>query len=124
MITSLNTKVDLAIKGISYLNVPSYGNIMIGNKSFEFYNERNVKDNIQIPWEEISHIVVSVKFNAKWIPRFMIVTHKNGTFTFSSRNNKLLLREVCKYVDKDRMFRSLGFFKSIVGGIRKIFNKN
>lgn len=124
MITSLNTKVDLAIKGISYLNVPSYGNIMIGDKSFEFYNERNVKDNIQIPWEEISHIVASVKFKGKWIPRFMIVTYKNGTFTFSSRNNKLLLREICKYVDKDHMFRSLGFFKSMVGGMKKVFNRN
>lgn len=123
MITSLNTKVDLTIKGVSYINVPSYGNIMIGDKSFEFYNERNVKDNIQIPWEEISHIVASVKFNGKWIPRFIIVTRKNGTFTFSSRNNKLLLKEISKYVDKDHMFKSLGFFKSVISGLRKVFKK-
>lgn len=123
MVTSLNNQVDLTIKSVSYLRVPSYGNIMVGNRALEFYNERNVKDNIQIPWSEIAHIVASVKFKGKWIPRFMVVTKKNGTFTFSSRDNKALLRAISKYVDKDRMFRSLSFTKSISNGLKRIFNK-
>ena len=44
MAQSLNTKVDLTISSTSYLGVASYGKVMIGDKAFEFYNDRNVED--------------------------------------------------------------------------------
>lgn len=59
---------------------------MVGDKAFEFYNEKNKEDFIQIPWEEIDYISASVYFNKK-IARFAIFTKNNGHFTFSTRDN-------------------------------------
>lgn len=124
MVKSLNTKVDFTIKAISYLKLSNYGNIMVGDKAFEFYNESNIKNYIQIPWEEVDSVVASVMFKGKWIPRFAVVTKKNGNFIFSSRDNKALLRAMNKYVDSSKMVRSLSFFDVVKRGIKNIFKKN
>lgn len=121
MIQSLNTSVDLKIRGISYLGLTNYGEIMTGDRAFEFYSDKNMKDYIQIPWTEIDYLVASVIFKGKWIPRFAIVTKKNGTFSFSSKDNKLLLRSINKYISSDRMVRSLSFFQVLKRGIINIF---
>lgn len=121
MVQSLNTKVDLAVKATSYLGLPSYGKVMIGDKAFEFYNERNVKDYIQIPWEEVDYVVASLILKGKWIPRFAIMTKKNGNYTFSTRENKALLRTMKKYVDANHIVRSLGFFDVIKRGVKNLF---
>ena len=94
MAQSLNTKVDLTIPATSYLGISDYGKVMVGDKAFEFYNEKNVEDYIQIPWDEIDYISASVLFKGKWISRFAIMTKSNGHFTFSSRDNKKLLRAI------------------------------
>ena len=59
MVQSLNTKVDFTIKATSYLGLANYGKIMIGDKAFEFYNEKNVKDYNQIPWKEVNNVMVT-----------------------------------------------------------------
>ena len=53
MAQSLNSKVDLTIKATSFAGLSTNGNVMVGNKAFEFYNERNVEDCIQIPWIQL-----------------------------------------------------------------------
>ena len=40
MAQSLNSKVDLTIKATSFAGQSSNGNVMVGNKAFEFYKER------------------------------------------------------------------------------------
>lgn len=65
MAQSLNTKVDLVMKGTSYHGMNNYGNIMIGDKGFEYYNQRKLEDYIQIPWEEIDYVIASVMFRGK-----------------------------------------------------------
>lgn len=124
MIQSLNTKVDLTIKATSYLGLANYGKIMIGDKAFEFYNDKNIRDYIQIPWEEVDYIMASVIFKGKWIPRFAVVTKKNGKFIFSSRDNKALLRAISKYVAAKNLVRSLSFFDIIKRGVKSLFKKN
>lgn len=121
MVQSLNIKVDLTIKGISYLKLSNYGKIMVGDRAFEFYNEANIRDYIQIPWEEVDCVVASVMFKGKWIPRFAIVTKNSGNFTFSSRNNKVLLRAINKYIPSDKMLRSLTFFGTLKKGLKRLF---
>ena len=49
----MNTKVDLSIKATSFFRITSYGDVLIGDKAFEYYNEKNTNDYIQIPWTQI-----------------------------------------------------------------------
>ena len=88
MVQSLNTKIDLVVNATSYQGLTDYGKIMIGDKGFEFYNERDANKFIQIPWEEVDYVIASVMFKGKKIPRYAIQTKKNGTFSFSSKKPK------------------------------------
>lgn len=124
MAQSLNTKVDLTISGTSYMGLSSYGKIIIGDKAFEFYNDRNVEDYIQIPWEEIDYISASVILWGKRISRFAIFTKENGYFTFSTRDNKKTLRAVNQYIESNRLLRSMSFIQVVKRGIQSIFKRN
>ena len=110
MVQSLNTKVDLTIDATSFLGINEYGKIMIGDKAFEFYNDRDKRKFIQIPWEDVDYVIASVMFKGRWIPRYAIRTKKNGTYTFSSKEPKKVLRAIREYVDPDNMVHSLCFF--------------
>ena len=88
MVQSINTKVDLTIDATSYLGVADYGKIMIGDKGFEFFNNRDARKFVQIPWEEVDYVIASVVFKGKWIPRYAIQTKKNGTYSFASKEPK------------------------------------
>lgn len=123
MIKSLNSNVDLTIAGNSFLGLGSYGKIMVGNRAFEFYNDRNINDFIQIPWEEVDYIAASVMFKGKYISRFVIFTKKNGKYSFSSKNNKKLLRAVNKYIDSKRLVKSDTFFSVISKGLKSLLRK-
>ena len=48
MAQSQNSSVDLAIKATSFQGLTTYGDVMVGNAAFEFYNERNPEDYIQL----------------------------------------------------------------------------
>lgn len=122
MAQSQNTKVDFTIKATSMMGLTTYGDVMIGDKAFEFYNEKNVQDYIQIPYEEIDRIEASVLFHKK-ISRFVIFTKDNMHFTFSTRDNIKTLREVKKYVSEDKLLRSLNFFDVIKRGIKRLLRK-
>lgn len=120
MAQSLNSKVDMVIPATSYLGFTSYGKIMVGDKAFEYYNDKNVDDYIQIPWEEVDYIAAAV-MGKKHISRFVIFTKRNGNYSFSSRDNKALLRAVREYVPSDRMVKSDTFLKVIKRGILSLF---
>ncbi len=113
MVESLNTKVDLAIDATAFMGLPEYGKVMIGDKGFEFYNSRDTHKYIQIPWEEVDYVIASIMFKGKLIPRYAIKTKKNGTYTFSSKDPKKVLRVIRDYVDPARMVQSLSFFDVI-----------
>ena len=124
MVQSLNTKVDLVMKGTSYHGLTTYGKIMVGDKGFEFYNDHNVQDYIQIPWDEVDYVAASVMFKGKYIPRYALQTKKNGAFSFASKEPKKVLRAVNKYVPDDRMLRSLSAWDVIKRKIKRLFNKD
>ena len=79
MAQSQNSSIDLTIKATSFHGLTTYGDVLIGNKAFEFYNEKNPEDYIQIPWDEVDHVAASVMGGGKVISRFAIFTKKNGT---------------------------------------------
>ncbi|NWN96297.1 MAG: DUF956 family protein [Bacillus sp. (in: Bacteria)] len=123
MVQSINTKVDLVIDATSHLGLPEYGKIMIGDKGFEFYNDRDARKFIQIPWEEVDYVIASVLFKGKWIPRYAIQTKRNGTFSFSSKEPKKVLRAIREYVDPKQMVQSLSFFDVVKRGLKSKFKK-
>ena len=67
---SQNSTVDLATPATCLMGLTSHGNVMVGNKAFEYYNERNPEDFIQIPWDEIDYIAAEVLRGTKKITRF------------------------------------------------------
>ena len=60
MAQSQNSTVDFTAKATSFHGLATYGDILIGNKAFEFYNQNNPEDYIQIPWDQIDHVAASV----------------------------------------------------------------
>ena len=124
MAQSMNTKVDLTIKATSYHSLATYGSMMIGDKAVEFYNEKNVEDYVQIPWEEVDHVAASVMFGGKLIPRFAVFTKQNGSFSFSTRDNKKTLRAMRPYVGDQNLVRSLSFFDVIKRGLQNLFHRS
>ncbi|MCD7807975.1 MAG: DUF956 family protein [Erysipelotrichaceae bacterium] len=121
MVQSQNKTVDMTIKATSLNGLTNYGSIMIGDKAFEFYSDRNEKDYIQIPWGEIKCVYASVYLKGKYISRFALSTKENGNFTFSTRDNKATLRAINKYIDSDNLVRSLTFFQVLIRGIKHLF---
>ena len=90
MIKSQNKNIDLSIKARHLQGFTSSGDLVIGDKAIEYYNEKNPRDFIQIPWSEIELITAEVIFKKK-IPRFAIHTKQNGDFIFSTVDNLSLI---------------------------------
>ncbi|MGK0552732.1 DUF956 family protein [Enterococcus faecalis] len=124
MVESLNTKVDLVIDATAFTGLTDYGQIMIGDKGFEFYNSRDARKYIQIPWEEVDYVIASVMLKGRWIPRYAIQTKRNGTFTFSSKEPKKVLRAIREYIAPARMIQSQSFFGVIKRAFRSMFKKS
>ena len=123
LVQSMNTSVDLTAKGTSFLGINSYGQIMIGDKAFEYYNDRDVHDYIQIPWEEVDMVAASVLFGGRYIPRFALMTKSSGDFTFACKEPKKVLKAINKYIPGDRMRRSLTIWDVIIKRVKRLFAK-
>lgn len=123
MVQSINTKSDLVIDGTSHVGISEYGKIMIGDRGFEFYSDRNAKNYIQIPWKEVDKVIVSVVFKGKWIPRYALKTKKNGMYAFSSKDPKKVLRAIRVYIDPKNIVRSLSFNDVVKRGVKNLFTR-
>ena len=121
MAQSQNSSVDLAIKATSFQGLTTYGDVMVGNDAFEFYNERNPEDYIQIPWDQVDYVAAEV-LPGKKIARFAIFTKENGHFSFSTRDNKATLRAMRAYVPEDRLQRSPSFADVMKAGAKSLLH--
>ncbi|RVU70191.1 MULTISPECIES: DUF956 family protein [Lactobacillus] len=113
MVKSINTKVDLTQNATWFRGIASYGKVMIGDKAFEFYNERNINDFVQIPWNEVTYVVADVKFHGKYIPRFEIRTKSSGNFIFATKDPKKTLRAIRNYIPADHMRKALSLWQGL-----------
>lgn len=121
MAQSQNSKVEYTVKATSMHGLTTYGDVMVGNKAFEFYNERNPEDYIQIPWDEVDYVAAEVLFG-KMIPRFAIFTKVNGRYTFSTRDNKATLRAIREHVPAERLQKSPGVFTVLKHGVQSLLH--
>ena len=119
MAQSQNTKVEHTIKATSLNGLSTYGDVMVGDKAFEFYNEKNTQDYIQIPWDEVDYVAAEV-LPGKKIARFAIFTKKNGKYAFSTRDNKATLRAMRGHVPEDRLQRSPSFLDVVKVGAKSL----
>ena len=122
MLSSQNKSIDLTIKAKHLQGFTSSGDVIIGDKAFEYYNEKNLEDYIQIPYTEISFVSASVLFGKK-INRFAIHTRESGNFIFTSKDNKKVLRSLNNYIDSNKLRRSLSFFEVIKRGFKNLIKK-
>ena len=113
--------VYITQKATMFLHLPIYGNVMVGDVAFEFYKEHHVNQYIQIPWSEIKSVEVSVLWNGKWIPRFTIYTNNHGTYRFSTKQVRNVLKVIQNYIGINKMYRSVGFFTVIKRRIVSFF---
>lgn len=110
---SLNTRADFVTKGTFFGGLDSYGQIMIGDKAFEYYNDHNVNHCVQIPWTEVEYVAAAVYLKGRWIPRFMIRTKDGAAYTFAAREPRKLLSMMQPYVPADKLVRSLTFAQAV-----------
>ena len=123
MAQSQNTKVDLTIPATMFVGLTTTGNMMVGDKALEYYNERNVEDYIQIPWDQIDHIAASVLLGGRIIPRFAVFTKENGHFAFSTRNNHKALRAIREYVGGEKIVRYETFLGVLRAGVVGLWHR-
>ena len=121
MAQSQNSSVDLALKATSFQGLTTYGDVMVGNAAFEFYNEKNPEDYIQIPWDQVDYVAAEV-LPGKKIARFAIFTKENGHFSFSTRDNKATLRATRAYIPEDRLQRSPSFADVMKAGAKSLLH--
>ena len=119
MAQSQNSSVDLALKATSFQGLTTYGDVMVGDRAFEFYNERNKEDFIQIPWDEVDYVAAEV-LPGKKIARFAIFTKENGHFDFSTRDNKATLRAMREHLPEDLLQRSPSLLDVLKAGVRSL----
>jgi len=114
---SLNTKVDYNGKAIAYLGFPQYGQIMIGDRAFEFFDDRDVEKNMQFPWKSIKVVEgdVTKSFKGEYqIGRQFYVVFANGQkVRFSSKDSGKILRIIRQYIGNDRVVKSKRFTSTI-----------
>ena len=121
MAQSQNSLVDLALKATSFQGLTTYGDVMVGNAAFEFYNEKNPEDYIQIPVDQVDYVAAEV-LPGKKIARFAIFTKENGHFSFSTRDNKATLRAMRAYIPEDRLQRSPSFADVMKAGAKSLLH--
>ena len=121
MVNSLNTTVDYTIKGTWFREGPIYGNILIGDQSFEFYNDTKLYDYIQIPWTEVTFVIADVYFGGKYIPRFEIRTKQNGRFRFSSRNSRNTLKIIQRKIPREKLRKAPSIISTLKLGFKNLF---
>lgn len=108
MVVSLNTKAIYKTKanlfngGFGYTN----GDILIGDRAFEFYNHQNPESYLQIPWEEIKLVRAHVMFKGKFIRAYYIDTNSSKTFQFVSKDSGRTLKMMREFIGNEKIVKT------------------
>ncbi|MBS7577402.1 MULTISPECIES: DUF956 family protein [unclassified Enterococcus] len=108
MAISLNQKVLFTTKANSFNSGigNKHGNILIGNRAFEFYNDRNPEDFIQIPWQEVTKVRAQIYFGNRYIRGFFIDTRDAGTFNFVVKDAGKALKAMRDFIGSEKLVRN------------------
>lgn len=125
MAISMNSQVVFTTKANSFYSGlgAKNGDILIGDKAFEFYNGRNPEDYIQIPWSEIELVRAQIYFGNKYIRGFYIDTKSAGTFNFVVKEAGKTLKTMRSYIDEEKLVRNQSVVKSIQQWVQKLLKR-
>ena len=120
MAISKNTKVMFNTKAnlLSGMIGNKRGDILVGDRAFEFYNEKNPEDYLQIPWEEIIRVRAQLFFRDKYIRGFFVDTKSAGTFNFVVKNAGKTLKTMRDFLGNEKIVRNKPVFS-----IKNLFKK-
>jgi len=120
MAISKNTKVLFNTKAnlLSGMIGNKRGDILVGDKAFEFYNEKNPEDYLQIPWEEIIRVRAQLFFRDKYIRGFFVDTKSAGSFNFIVKNAGKTLKTMRDFLGNEKIVRNKPVFS-----IKNLFKK-
>ncbi|MCH4168767.1 MAG: DUF956 family protein [Streptococcaceae bacterium] len=120
MAISLNQKVLFSTKANSFNSGlgNKHGNILIGNQAFEFYNDRNPEDFIQIPWKEVTKVRAQIYFGNRYIRGFFIDTKDAGTFNFVVKDAGKALKTMRDFIGNEKIVKN----KAPIS-LKKLFDK-
>ncbi|HEY0221992.1 DUF956 family protein [Lactovum miscens] len=118
MAHSLNTKVDFTTEAIAYLGFPKYGKVMLGDQAIEFYNEKNVEDNMNFPWNSLKAIQGDVSSKGQIGRNFYIILQNNKKIRFSSQETGKILKVSREYLGDKKVIRSRTMSSAIAGFFR------
>ena len=124
MAISKNTKVLFNTKAnlLSGMIGNKRGDILVGDRAFEFYNEKNPEDYLQIPWEEIIRVRAQLFFRDKYIRGFFVDTKSAGTFNFVVKNAGKTLKIMRDFLGNEKIVRNKPLLS--MKNIFKLFKKN
>ncbi|EFR45086.1 DUF956 family protein [Streptococcus pseudoporcinus] len=113
MAKSMNSSVVLQTKAVSYLGMGGkVGKILIGDKAFEFYNDKNVEDYIQIPWTSINQIGANV--SGKKVSRHFEIFTDKGKFLFASKDSGKILKAAREKIGNEKVVRLPTLLQTII----------
>ena len=120
MAISKNTKVLFNTKAnlLSGMIGNKRGDILVGDMAFEFYNEKNPEDYLQIPWEDIIRVRAQLFFRDKYIRGFFVDTKSAGTFNFVVKNAGKTLKTMRDFLGNEKIVRNKPVFS-----IKNLFKK-
>ncbi|GBG97415.1 hypothetical protein NtB2_01560 [Lactococcus termiticola] len=113
-------------EAISYLGLPKYGKLMLGDRGIEFFSDRNVADNMTFPWESIGALEGRVIRKKKIGRNFTIVLQNKSKVRFSSKEAGKVLKVAREHLGDEKVVRSqtfIGGVKNIPGNFIALFNK-
>lgn len=121
MVQSLNTKTSTPFPAIAYVGLGSaYGKLLIGDKAFEFFNDANVEDAIQIPWDTIYHVEGVVSRNNKIGRQIVVVLNRQGNskrqnhLRFSSKESGKILKLVREHLGNDKVVKAPTIIRTLI----------
>ncbi|MFC3928663.1 DUF956 family protein [Streptococcus caprae] len=123
MAESLNSKVLVQTKGVSYMAVGNkVGQFLIGDKALEFYPDTNVERYIQIPWTSIDKIGANV-VNNKVSRHFEVYTDKSR-FLFASQESGKILKLAREQIGNDKVVKLPTLLQTISRKVKGLFKKS
>ena len=108
MVESLNSRADYVTTAnwMSGGVMGRHGRILVGNKAFEFYNDRNPADFVQIPWGEIRQVRAIMLMKRGFIRGFFIDTKSAGTYHFVVSKAGQTLKAMRNYLAEEQLVRN------------------